>query len=161
MIKSVRTAKDLSASQDQARPPYMRLAGAGSMEEPLAVGQRQSTLPATSPGCCRLLRAGPETIPLRENSVWIAPVARSVRPGETAVTARTNLADRMEPLTEDKTLECPWCGGTNLKRIRRGLFDRLISLISPQRRFRCESLGCGWEGTLSARHLPPGNAPTR
>jgi len=67
----------------------------------------------------------------------------------------------MEPSTQQRTIECPWCGGANLKRIPRRFVDRLISLISPQRRFRCESLGCGWEGNLSATQFPSGDTPRR
>jgi hypothetical protein len=40
---------------------------------------------------------------------------------------------------------CPRCGGT-LWRVRRRLFDRLVSLVSPRKRFRCYQ--CQWKGTI-------------
>ena len=43
--------------------------------------------------------------------------------------------------------ECPRCGGPAY-RVQRRKIDRLISLIFPRRRFRCGSMGCGWEGNL-------------
>jgi hypothetical protein len=46
---------------------------------------------------------------------------------------------------------CPHCQGA-LLRIRRRVFDRLISVVSPRQRFRCEAFGCGWEGTLRLKH---------
>jgi hypothetical protein len=44
-------------------------------------------------------------------------------------------------------LGCPRCGGV-LVRVRRKPFDRLLSLLSPRRRYRCRVMGCGWEGAL-------------
>jgi hypothetical protein len=44
-------------------------------------------------------------------------------------------------------LRCPRCGGA-LVRMRRKPFDRLLSLVSPRRRYRCRAMGCGWEGAL-------------
>jgi len=43
--------------------------------------------------------------------------------------------------------ECPRCGGPAY-RVQRRKIDRLISLFFPRRRFRCGSMGCGWEGNL-------------
>jgi hypothetical protein len=42
---------------------------------------------------------------------------------------------------------CPRCDGA-LVRTRRTAVDRLLSLVTPRRRYRCRSLSCGWEGTL-------------
>jgi hypothetical protein len=41
-----------------------------------------------------------------------------------------------------------------LYRVRRNPWDRLVSLFSPRRRYRCMHPGCGWTGTLadSQRH---------
>jgi hypothetical protein len=36
-------------------------------------------------------------------------------------------------------------------RIRRRVFDRLVSVVSPRQRFRCAAFGCGWEGTLRVK----------
>jgi hypothetical protein len=47
----------------------------------------------------------------------------------------------------ERDLRCPRCQGA-LIRIRRRPIDRLISLISPRRRYRCVAIGCGWEGAL-------------
>jgi hypothetical protein len=51
--------------------------------------------------------------------------------------------------------ECPRCGGPAY-RVQRRAIDRLISLFLPRRRFRCGSMGCGWEGNLPLR---PSSAP--
>jgi hypothetical protein len=51
----------------------------------------------------------------------------------------------------DPGLRCPRCGHA-LVRMRRKLFDRLLSLVSPRRRYRCRAMGCGWEGTLRLKH---------
>ncbi len=47
----------------------------------------------------------------------------------------------------DTALGCPRCGSV-LVRVRRKPFDRLLSLLSPRRRYRCRAMGCGWEGAL-------------
>jgi len=66
----------------------------------------------------------------------------------------------MEPSVSDVTIECPWCGGSSLERVHLRLVDRLISLAWPQRRYRCHSLGCEWQGNRSARGLrSPGLMP--
>jgi len=44
-------------------------------------------------------------------------------------------------------LHCPRCQGA-LVRVRRLPLDRLISLLFPRHRYRCITIGCGWEGTL-------------
>jgi len=46
--------------------------------------------------------------------------------------------------------ECPRCHGP-AHRVPRRLTDRLISLILPRHRFRCESWECRWEGTLRVK----------
>ena len=45
--------------------------------------------------------------------------------------------------------ECRYCRGP-VHRIRRRPIDRLASLVLPRHRFRCTSIGCGWEGNLPA-----------
>ena len=47
-------------------------------------------------------------------------------------------------------MKCPNCGGT-LVRVKRRLIDRVLHLFKPTKRFRCEWLGCGWEGTLTGK----------
>jgi len=42
---------------------------------------------------------------------------------------------------------CPECGAA-LKRERRHLGDRLLSLFVPVLRFRCPDLHCGWRGRI-------------
>lgn len=42
---------------------------------------------------------------------------------------------------------CPRCGGT-VGRVPRRWMERLRSLVSPVRRYRCRSLVCQWSGTL-------------
>ncbi len=51
--------------------------------------------------------------------------------------------------------ECPQCAGS-VVRIRRHLLDRLYSAaFAAAHRYRCEQLGCNWEGRLKvAQHLP-------
>ena len=49
--------------------------------------------------------------------------------------------------------ECPRCGGP-AHRVQRRKIDRLISLFFPRRRFRCGSMGCGWEGNLPVKPSP-------
>lgn len=66
--------------------------------------------------------------------------------------ARTAQALAMEP---GGRLECPCCHGP-IYRIPRLVKDRLIGLILPRRRYRCEVWNC-WEGTLpvvAARTVP-------
>ena len=36
----------------------------------------------------------------------------------------------------------------DLIRVQRRFIDRLISLVRPRYRYRCRSMGCGWEGSL-------------
>jgi hypothetical protein len=50
----------------------------------------------------------------------------------------------------DGGVHCPRCRGA-LVRIPRRAFDRLISVVSPRKRFRCAAFGCGWEGTLRTK----------
>jgi hypothetical protein len=61
--------------------------------------------------------------------------------------------------------ECPCCYG-RAYRVQRRLVDRVVSLILPRHRYRCGSIGCGWEGNLPLRtsSLPsrtePGSSAT-
>jgi len=54
--------------------------------------------------------------------------------------------------------QCPRCHGSgwsaNLIRVKRRLIDRLVSLIWPLHRYRCRSMGCGWEGNFPAKRIP-------
>ena len=51
---------------------------------------------------------------------------------------------------------CPKCNGP-VRRVRRHFIDRLVSLITPVRRYRCHEKewgwGCDWEGILPNRSL--------
>lgn len=44
---------------------------------------------------------------------------------------------------------CPYCNSP-VDRVRRRFIDRLVSLITPVRRYRCRGHGwdCTWEGRL-------------
>ena len=42
---------------------------------------------------------------------------------------------------------------TPLDRIPRRFIDRLRSLLTPLRRYRCVALTCHWEGTIEDRHV--------
>lgn len=49
---------------------------------------------------------------------------------------------------------CPRCNGP-LLRVRRRVIDLVISLFVPVRRYRCDALGCTWEGNLRADRDAP------
>jgi transposase len=49
-----------------------------------------------------------------------------------------------------RQVRCPHCNG-RVDRIKRRLFDRIVSLFSPVRRYRCWNHGCNWEANL--RHV--------
>jgi hypothetical protein len=38
--------------------------------------------------------------------------------------------------------------------VKRRPIDRLVSLIWPQYRYRCRSMGCGWEGNFPVKRIP-------
>jgi hypothetical protein len=42
-----------------------------------------------------------------------------------------------------------------LRRIRRSFGDRVLSLVSERRRYRCKAWGCGWEGTIKTQQPAP------
>ena len=44
-------------------------------------------------------------------------------------------------------LSCPQCK-SSVFHISRRILDRLISFVTPLRRYRCISMKCNWEGTL-------------
>jgi hypothetical protein len=46
---------------------------------------------------------------------------------------------------------CPKCHGP-VRRLRRTVMDRLISLFSPRRRYQCMRWDCGWEGAIRVDH---------
>lgn len=50
-------------------------------------------------------------------------------------------------------LTCPRCQGDVL-RVRRRRVDLLISFFTPIRRFRCQSMECGWEGNFRIKRFP-------
>jgi predicted RNA-binding Zn-ribbon protein involved in translation (DUF1610 family) len=52
---------------------------------------------------------------------------------------------------------CPLCG-ESVQRIHRHLFDRVLSVVYPVRRYRCKRFRCGWEGTLKYRPKTKGHA---
>jgi len=45
-------------------------------------------------------------------------------------------------------VSCPQCGRP-ADRIRRRLIDRIVSLFTPIRRYRCWHFSCEWEGNLA------------
>jgi hypothetical protein len=49
------------------------------------------------------------------------------------------------PRRQAGPFRCVMCGGP-VRRVRRRLVDRLISIVRPSWRFRCMSRACGWEG---------------
>ncbi len=56
---------------------------------------------------------------------------------------------------------CPQCSAA-LDRIPRRWTDRLLSLVTPLRRYRCRSIVCAWEGNLRrGRTGQPGEAGER
>lgn len=59
-----------------------------------------------------------------------------------------------------QTPSCPRCNGA-LVRVRRHFVDRLVSLFTPVRRYRCDSFACRWEGTLRTARAEAPAAPTR
>jgi hypothetical protein len=65
----------------------------------------------------------------------------------------TDRFSRARPMYRSHDRECPRCGGP-AHRVKRRKIDRLISLLFPRRRFRCGSMGCGWEGNLPLRPSP-------
>lgn len=50
-------------------------------------------------------------------------------------------------------IDCPVCHG-RVERVRRKLFDRLLSLVSPRRRYRCISPLCQWEAAVRVGRNP-------
>ena len=48
---------------------------------------------------------------------------------------------------------CPRCGNARLFRVRRRLDDRVLSLIRPVFRFRCDRVECQWQGVLPQRYF--------
>jgi hypothetical protein len=53
------------------------------------------------------------------------------------------------------TLACPRCGRV-IHRVRRHVWDRLLSCVVPVRRYHCASRECGWRGL---RVVAPEGAP--
>lgn len=45
---------------------------------------------------------------------------------------------------------CPRCNGW-VYRVPRRFIDGLTSILAPVHRYRCRSVGCGWEGNLSVK----------
>lgn len=50
-------------------------------------------------------------------------------------------------------IDCPVCHG-RVERVRRKFFDRLLSLVSPRRRYRCISPLCQWEAAVRVGRTP-------
>ena len=44
--------------------------------------------------------------------------------------------------------EQPNAGAQARRVFRRRLGDRLLSLVSPRKRYTCRAFGCGWEGAI-------------
>jgi hypothetical protein len=53
---------------------------------------------------------------------------------------------------------CPRCGEP-VFRIRRRLIDRVISVVRPVQRYRCDALQCQWTGNLPHLPLPQDDKP--
>ena len=54
---------------------------------------------------------------------------------------------------------CPCCGQA-LQRIRRSFGDRVLSLVSARKRYRCRTWGCNWQGTIkTGQTAPPATDP--
>jgi hypothetical protein len=61
----------------------------------------------------------------------------------------------MTPRPAVQRPRCPRCGAP-VDRIRRHWLDRLVSVVTPVRRYRCVAFACDWEGTLQdRRHALP------
>jgi DNA-directed RNA polymerase subunit RPC12/RpoP len=51
-----------------------------------------------------------------------------------------NTSDAVRPLKFRRAIRCPRCGDSGVRRSRtRGLFDRLLRLLTDWRPFRCEA----------------------
>jgi hypothetical protein len=72
--------------------------------------------------------------------------------GKAPVQHRPTMKSRKRP----RNLHCLLCHGRMLRVVRRPL-DRLISLFVPVQRYRCASMGCGWECRVRPRQA---SAPT-
>jgi len=57
------------------------------------------------------------------------------------------------PAANGAGVRCPRCDSTDLLRVRRRWFDRLLSWVRPVYRFRCADPHCAWEGTLPQKSL--------
>lgn len=55
-------------------------------------------------------------------------------------------------------VQCPRCGG-RLSRIHRRRIDRLLNLVRPLKRYRCETYGCQWAGNVRARGQDSASSP--
>jgi hypothetical protein len=71
------------------------------------------------------------------------------------------MTETLDPSAASDPVACPQCRGA-LVRIPRRFSERLVSLFTPLRRYRCPSHTCGWEGNLrQSRAAPTGaDAPT-
>jgi len=47
---------------------------------------------------------------------------------------------------ESADRSCPLCNAPHVNRTKRRFMDRMVSLATPVRRYRC--VACGWEGNL-------------
>ena len=48
------------------------------------------------------------------------------------------------------TAKCPACGGSLIREHRR-IVDRLQSLVTPLKRYRCDNFGCQWVGNIARK----------
>jgi hypothetical protein len=53
---------------------------------------------------------------------------------------------------------CPRCNSA-VGRIHRRFIDRLVNLVYPIQRYRCQSFICRWEGNIADAAQPSGNKP--
>jgi hypothetical protein len=77
--------------------------------------------------------------PMASNVMKASAAAGSVTPGENAGYSYSHGGH-----------ECPRCKGSAY-RVRRQYLDFLVSIVVPVRRYRCRSMGCGWEGILRTK----------
>ena len=72
--------------------------------------------------------------------------------GHLSIAMRTAIGNRRRDETGmlAKGRPCPRCNGTT-HRIPRNFMDLLVSMFVMVRRYRCQYIHCGWEGTLRER----------
>ena len=70
-----------------------------------------------------------------------------IRTVDDRVWIRLSQGSRIDWGNEHSSNACPRCNGRVFP-VRRSFVDRVVGLIGPVHRYRCESLDCDWEGDL-------------